>query len=304
MEKVLKNKQKPTVLDVVSKVLIAIMWVLLVVYCISLLVLPIWMILTSFKDPIDYISNRFGFPEPPIWDNYKGIYDKLQIPADEDGLIKYNMFHMLGFSVLYSVGSSFVNVFFTTCMAYVLSKYKFFGRNFIYNLGIVVMIVPIIGSLPSAMVVRSTLKVYDNMLLHILTSPSTCFSGMNFLLLYGAFKSLPWDYAEAVFIDGGNDFTAFFRMYLPMILPTDVVIFVLSFLGSWNDYQTFMLWLPSTPNLAYGLYQFQGQSRALFKASTVEIMAGFSLVILPTVLLYVCSQRLILSKFTVGGLKG
>ena len=304
MEIILKDKQKPTVLDVVSKVLIAIMWVLLVVYCISLLVLPIWMILTSFKDPIDYISNRFGFPEPPIFDNYKGIYDKLQIPADEDGLIKYNMFHMLGFSVLYSVGSSFVTVFFTTCMAYVLSKYKFFGRNFIYNLGIVVMIVPIIGSLPSAMVVRSTLKVYDNMLLHILTSPSTCFSGMNFLLLYGAFKSLPWDYAEAVFIDGGNDFTAFFRMYLPMILPTDVVIFVLSFLGSWNDYQTFMLWLPSTPNLAYGLYQFQGQSRALFKASTVEIMAGFSLVIIPTVLLYVCSQRLILSKFTVGGLKG
>ena len=58
------------------------------------------------------------------------------------------------------------------------------------------------------------------MLLHILTSPATCFSGMNFLLLYGAFKSLPWDYAEAVFIDGGNDYTAFFKMYLPMILPT------------------------------------------------------------------------------------
>ena len=93
-------------------------------------------------------------------------------------------------------------------------------------------------------------------------------------------------------------------MYLPMILPTDMVIFVLSFLGSWNDYQTFMIWLPSTPNLAYGLYMFQGISRKLYKASTVEIMAGFSLVIIPTVILYVSSQKLILSKFTVGGLKG
>ena len=133
------------------------------------------------------------------------------------------------------------------------------------------------SALPSAMLVRRQLGVYNNMFMHIITSPATCFSGMNFLLLYGAFKSLPWDYAEAVFIDGGNDYTAFFKMYLPMILPTDMVIFVLSFLGAWNDYQTFMIWLPDTPNLAYGLYMFQGISRKLYKASTVEIMAGFVL---------------------------
>ena len=295
-------KERPRVTDIISKVLISVMWVVLVVYCVSLFVLPIWMMLTSFKDPIEYATNTFGLPEVFGFDNYKSVFDKLKITIDD--YTTYNMFHMFGFSMLYSVGSSFVNVFFTTCMAYVLSKYKFVGGNFIYNLGIVVMIVPIIGALPSAMLVRRQLGVYNNMLMHILTSPATCFSGMNFLLLYGAFKSIPWDYAEAVFIDGGNDYTAFFRMYLPMILPTAMVIFVLSFLGAWNDYQTFMIWLPDTPNLAYGLYMFQGISRKLYKASTVEIMAGFSLVIIPTVILYVSSQKLILSKFTVGGLKG
>ena len=296
------RQEKPRVTDIISKVLLSIMWVILIVYCISLFVLPIWMILTSFKDPIEYAMNAFGLPEVASFDNYKSVFNKLKITIDD--YTTYNMFHMFGFSMIYSVGSSFVGVFFTTCMAYVLSKYKFFGRNFIYNLGIVIMIVPIIGSLPSAMMVRRQLGVYNNMFMHIITSPSTCFSGMNFLLLYGAFKSIPWDYAEAVFIDGGNDYTAFFKMYLPMILPTDMVIFVLSFLGAWNDYQTFMIWLPDTPNLAYGLYMFQGISRKLYKASTVEIMAGFSLVIIPTVILYVSSQRLILSKFTVGGLKG
>lgn len=294
--------QKPSVLDIISKILLTAMWVVLVVYCISLLVLPIWMLITSVKDPIEYASNTFGLPDSFNFDNYVSVFNKLKISIDD--FTTYNMFHMLGFSLLYSLGSSFVNVFCTTCMAYILSKYKFFGRDFIYNLGIIIMIVPIIGALPSAMLVKKQLGVYDNMLMHIITSPATCFSGMNFLLLYGAFKSLPWDYAEAVFIDGGNDYTAFFKMYLPMVLPTDMVIFVLSFLGSWNDYQTFMIWLPSTPNLAYGLYMFQGISRKLYKASTVEIMAGFSLVIIPTVILYISSQKLILSKFTVGGLKG
>ena len=300
MEKIVK--EKPRVMDMIGKALHWIMWGILVVYCVTLFVLPIWMILTSFKDPIEYATNTFGLPTTISFENYKSVFNKLKIAIDD--YTEYNMFHMFGFSLIYSLGSSFVNVFLTTCMAYVLSKYKFFGRNFIYNLGIVVMIVPIIGSLPSAMMVKDAMNIYDNMFLHILTSPATCFSGMNFLLLYGAFKSIPWDYAEAVFIDGGNDYTAFFKMYLPMILPTDMVIFVLSFLGSWNDYQTFMIWLPSTPNLAYGLYMFQGISRKLYKASTVEIMAGFSLVIIPTVILYVSSQKLILSKFTVGGLKG
>lgn len=300
-EKIEKREQR-SVADIISKTLLWIMWAVLIVYCISLFVLPIWMILSSFKDPLEYIDNMFGFPQSFSFENYGSVFNKLKIVIDD--YTEYNMFHMFGFSLIYSLGTSFVNVFFTTCMAYVLSKYAFRGRDFIYNLGIIIMIVPIVGSLPSAMLVRKTLNVYDNMFMHIITSPSTCFSGMNFLLLYGAFKSLPWDYAEAVFIDGGNDYTAFFKMYMPMILPTDVVIFVLTFLGSWNDYQTFMIWLPSTPNLAYGLYLFQGVSRRLYKASTVEIMAGFSLVIIPTVILYISSQKLILSKFTVGGLKG
>ena len=211
---------------------------------------------------------------------------------------------MAGFSILYSVGVSLMSVILTTCMAYVIAKYKFPGRNFLYSLGIVSMIIPIVGNLPSAMVMRKALGTYDNIILTILTSPCTAFSGLHFLLLHGAFKQLPWDYAEAVFVDGGGHYSAFFRMYLPMILPTMTVIFVLNLLGAWNDYMTFMLWLPSTPNLAYGLYLFQGVSRALYKSSITEIMAGFTLVIIPTVIMYLASQKLILSKFTVGGLKG
>lgn len=188
-------------------------------------------------------------------------------------------------------------------MAYVIAKYKFPGRNLIYNLGIIIMIVPIVGNLPSAMVVRTKIiPTYDNMLLTILTGPCTCFSGLYFMLLYGAFKEMPWDYAEQVFVDGGNHFTAFIRMYFPMILPTSMVMFILIFLGAWNDYSTFMLWLPSSPNLAYGLYMLKANSKV--SLSTPALMAGFTLIVIPTVAIYIASQKLILSKFTVGGLKG
>ena len=208
------------------------------------------------------------------------------------------------FSIVFSVSSCFFSVSLTTMMAYIIAKYRFPGRNAIYTIGIIVMIVPIIGAGPSAMLIKRLLGIYDNMPLLILTGPSCVFSGLNFLLLYGNFKQLPWDYAEAVFVDGGGHYSAFFRMYLPMALPTMAVIFILAFLGSWNDYNTFLVWLPSTPNLAYGLYIFQNKAHALYKASMPEIMAGFTVVIIPTTILYLASQKLILSKFTVGGLKG
>lgn len=279
-----------------------VLWVFIVFYCASLIVLPVWMILTAFKDPLEFATNQFGFPRSFNFNNFAGVFNKLEIRILGKGT--YNIWGMAGISIVYSFGSTAWSVLWTTLMAYVLSKYKFPGSRLIYTVGIIIMIVPIIGSGPSAMMIKRQLGIYDNLFLSILTSPSTCFSGLSFLLLYGAFKSLPWDYAEAVFVDGGGHWSAFLKMYLPMALPTMVVIFVLGFLGTWNDYESFMIWFPSTPNLAYGLYLFQGKSRALYKSSITEIMAGFTIVIVPTVALYLSCQKLILSKFTVGGLKG
>jgi len=121
------------------------------------------------------------------------------------------MLQMAGFSFLYAAGFTIVDLFLTAISAYVIAKYRFPGRNLLYTIGIVVMIVPIVGSLPSAMQISKALGVYDNMLLRILLCHGCVFSGFNFLLLHGNFKEMPWDYAEAVFIDGGNHYTRVFQ---------------------------------------------------------------------------------------------
>ena len=225
-------------------------------------------------------------------------------------IVSGNIWTMALTSLVYAGGISFVSVALTTMVAYVLAKYKFPGSKFLFSLGIVLMIIPIVGSTPSAMVVRSKwlIPTYDNLFLTIVTSNCVAFSGLNFLLVYGAFKSLPWDYAEAVFVDGGGHYSVFFKMYLPMVLPTSGVIFLLNFLGAWNDYASFKIWLPSYSNLAYGLYEFQNDVLNLASGgsagTTPMVMAGFTVVVIPTIIVYLLSQKLIMSKFTVGGLKG
>lgn len=289
--------------DITVKV---ILMILLVSYCISLLIPLIWMLLTSFKDGfLEYNTNPFGFPKHIVWENYTSVLEQLKIPVFKEGVgtVEYGIDSMLVYSLIYAVVLPIYVTLMTTLVAYVMSKYRFFGCEFLYGLGLFVMITPIIGNMAAVMSLRKAWGIYDNMFLTILTSPTCVFSGLNFMLLYALFKGIPWTYAEAVFIDGGSDFTALFKVMLPMALPTCTALFILGFLGCWNDYATFLIWLPSYPNLAYGMYYFQN-AQAQFGATMPEIMAGFVIVVIPASFIFIVSQKLVLSKFTVGGLKG
>lgn len=286
-----------------EKVFFAAIFVILIIYCASLVLMLVWMLYTSVKGPIEYTLDAFGLPKKFYWDNYSvalRMLNEVRIVTSK-GVFVYSILELLYNSLFRSVVMPLITVFTTTCVAYVVSKYTFIGKNFIYALGLFVMITPITGNLPSAMQINKALGFYDNMYLWVLKGFGTPF-GMNFILMYGAFKSIPWAYAESALIDGANDHGVMFRIMLPMMLPTATVIFVLSFLTAWNDYSTPLVWLPSYPNLAYGLYLFQ-KDAVTYQATVPQILAGFTVVAIPTSIIYIASQRLIVQRLTIGGLK-
>lgn len=290
--------------DGVEKSLIVFFGIIMAIYCISLLIPIVWMLSSSLKSEIDYALSSFRLPKTLEWSNYVKVFDYLHVPVSTSrGTVIYDFLSLAAFSLTRSTCIPLLVTFVQACCAYVLAKYKFVGNQFIYVLGIFVMITPIVGNLPSAMAVNKALGVYNNLFLNILTAPS-CIFGLNFLILYAAFKGIPWEYAEAAFIDGAGHYTIMLRIMLPMVLPTCAVLFVLSFLGIWNDYTASLIWLPSYPNLAFGLYMFQqGATAGSEGASAPVILAGFAVVMIPTIILYLASQKLILAKFNVGGLK-
>lgn len=295
--------------DIIAKAIEIFFTAVLIIYCVTLLILPLWMILTSLKaDSLECVYNPFGLPGMNIkypeystidfhFENYPKIFEimneKLSVGIGE----------MFKNGLLMATLPGAITLFFTALFAYVEAKYDFVGKTFFFNLGIALMIIPIVGNLASAMQLRKFLHVYNNMFMHILTSPVGCFYGTNFLLLYAAFKGMPWDYAESVFIDGGDHYTVLFSIYFPMIMPTLVSLFVLSFMGAWNDYSTYLVWLPDFPNVAYGMYRFN-QDADKYLVDLPVLMAGFTMVMIPTVVLYFFTHEVIQSRIMVGGLKG
>ncbi len=304
MEKI-KNKSKKSVADKFGKGVEIALLVFIILYCITLLVPLIWMLLSSFKEYDDYLLNVFGLPEAWAFENYAEVFDKFKVPyvTKEGFTVKYNFIGMAQYSILWTFGKSFVHVLMGSMCAYVLARFKFPGNKFLYSLGVFLMIIPIIGSTPAMMVLRRQLNIYNNMFLLLITSEATAFSGLHFMLLHAAFGRVPKEYGEAVMIDGGNNYTIFFRIVLPMVVPSMVAVFVLQFLATWNDYNVFLIWMPAYPSLSVGMYLFE-QNASSMGVTMPVVLATIVVVIIPTTALYLGTQKILMSKFTVGGLKG
>lgn len=286
-----------------GKIFIVVTCAVLLIYCASLIYPLVWAIMTSFKDIIEYTLNPLGFPRSWAFDNYSIILRLLYVDVffPGIGLVRYGPLEMVLNTVILAITRPFLSTMFTLFAAYAIAKLKPVGGRFLYNLGIVVMLIPIVGSFPSQMKIYRELGIYDNMFMQIIINGGS-FSGMAFLMLYAALKKIPDDYSDAAFIDGASQARVFFKIVMPMVLPTAAVFFFTGFLGAWNDYTTSLIWLPSKPTLAYGMYMFQATA-SRGTATVPQIMAGFLIIMIPTIVLYFFMQDLIISKLQIGGLK-
>ncbi len=284
---------------------ITVVGLVLLVYCLSLCIPIVWGLNASTLTERAYFENPFAVDGSHTLSNFLSVWEKLKITIKVAGEPQklYDVGTMLTYTLALSLGKPTLIIFFTAAMAYCLSRFKFRGSRFLYNFGIVLMILPIFGSFGASMKLAKQLGTYNNLLGNILTAPVGCFSGMTFLMLYNAFKRIPMAYTEAAKIDGANDFYIYYRIMLPMVFSNCVVYWLLSFLGTWNDYQASLIWLPSYPTIAYGMWIFQDQV-AVYGSSVPEILAGFLMMSVPLALLITFTKNLITEKMQVGGLKG
>lgn len=297
-------KKKPSV--IIDKIFKVIVSVLMILYAVSLMIPLVWMLYSSLKPYDEYLLYTFQLPKTVSFSNYADVLRKLTYEVTKTGVgtIRYGIGSMLIYSFVWSCSTNLLSTFVLATTSYVISRYRFPGKNFLYSLGIVLMITPIIGTGPASLRLHKIIGMYDNMFLKIVIESLTGhFYGFSFILLYGAWKGISWHYAEAAFIDGATNLRVYVNVMFPLIVPTCTVIFILGFLTSWNDYMTFINWLPSYPSLAVGMYMFQYRS-SQYNAGMPVILAGFTFAALPTAIMYLVSQKVIMAKLNVGGLKG
>ena len=163
------------------------------------------------------------------------------------------------------------------------------------------MFIPAVGAMAANYKLYNELGMYDTYL-GILIGSCSGF-GTGFIFLYSFFNNLPWSYAEAEQIDGAGHYTIFFKIMIPIALPSLSAIMILNILGIWNEYFTFYMYAPSKVTLALGLYGLVEQN-SYGKVSYPELFAVMLFSVAPAIILYALAQNFVVKNVNLGGLKG
>lgn len=273
-----------------EKIILSIVFVIFSIYAFSLLFPFVWSFVNSLKTSAEFfdITNTWKLPQNPNFDNYKVVFK-------ESG-----MGGMFLRSIYLTVVGSLLSVLMSASAAYVVSKYKFRGRNLIYTVAISVMIIPSVGSLSATFKLFNNIGMYNNLLLYPIVYAGAF--GFGFLLLYGFFQSIPWAYAEAALIDGASDFQVFTKVMLPQAKPALVSLAIIQGINIWNDFFGPFMFLPENKTLAVGLQDLVNKMQ--FSSEWPTLFAAMIISVIPIIIVFILFQKTIMENTVAGGLKG
>lgn len=282
-----------------------IMLFLLSVYSVTMIFLIAWVLLSSFKSKIDFNFHPLEFPEKFYFENYFNIFKELSIPLTIPGLGQRNVYlpELFMYSLIYSVGCTAVSIISKAMVAYVVAKYKFRLAPILYTVNIIVMIVPIVGRLPSELQLMRAIGFYDNLLALCIMKGS--FTGMDFMLLHSTFCTVSWEYAEAAKIDGASHSAIMWKIMFPMVKQVILILALTNFITYWNDWNVNVTYMPSYPTAAYALYTFQNSNITSISTGGVPyVLCACTVVMLPILILFIVFREQFLGEISFGGLKG
>lgn len=281
-----------------EKVLYLFVFIIFAVYALSLLLPFVWIFINSFQKATTYSSNLasgrpFALPEKWLIGNYAFALNKM-IYKDTN---LWGMFFNSLWQVVIGAG---LNTFFQAVAGYCFAKFGFKAKPYMLAVIIFCLTVPIVGTTGAQYKLFIGLKLFDSPLQVVLTSMGGF--GANFLIMMATFKNISWNYAEAVFVDGGSHYKAFFKVMLPQAMPVMVTLFITGAIARWNDYMSVLMFLPSYPTLATGLYMI---STSLVRyGGATYYFAGLILSTIPILVVFAVFSDSMMKNLSMGGLKG
>lgn len=292
-----------------GKVAIIITFIVLLIYALSLLYPLLWVLMNSFKDGREFMDNKFAFPSTWNFHNYVDAWNielgyKKTLTDQMLGRTGHTVYLWESFlnSVWMTLERTILELLVATPLAYVIAKYRFPGSQVLYAIVVFIQIIPLVGALPANYQwINGILGLADNPFSMI----PVWLSGLtfSFILLYSAFSSLPYAYIESGLIDGASHFKIFSRIMLPQVKPVVGALFVVNSISYWGDYMTPYLFMKDYPTISLAIYNLQEDA----ERSPTGIPLFFAIIIIsiiPTVLLFLLCQKLIMQNYGGGGIKG
>lgn len=248
----------------------------------------VWMVGSSLKDAAQIFKFPPDFiPRPIVWRNY----------ADAVNFIPFVRYT---FNTLFICGGCIAgNVLSATLVAYSLSVLKWRGRDTMFKILLGSMLLPPQVTMVPVFVIYKWMGAIDTYVPLIL--PAFLGSPFFIFLLRQFFMGIPQDLPEAARIDGCSEWGIYWRVVLPLSLPALATVTLFSFIWTWTDFLTPLIYLQDQAKftLSLGLQQFQ-ESHA---AEWGMLMAASTLITVPVIALFFFAQKTFVEGIVTTGLK-
>ncbi len=250
----------------------------------------IWNILASFKTNNEFLTRPSALPSGIAWDNFVRAFTKAKM-AD----------YFLN-SIFVVALSAVILLLFVIPISYALARYRFPGSKIISNLYMICIFIQATYIMIPLYLQMNNLKMLDN-----LGAISLVYAVMQFpfsiFVLSGFIRAVPRDYEEAARIDGCGNFAMLYKIIVPLATPGIATVTMLAAMGFWNEYPLALVLLqtPEKKTLPIGLANlFQVQKYA---TDWGALFAALTIILIPTVAIYLVGQKSLLKGIGAGGIK-
>jgi ABC-type glycerol-3-phosphate transport system permease component len=256
----------------------------------GIVAVPFWyMVATSLK-PQAYV---FEIP-PSLWPRQATVSNyAVALSKDHFGLYFLN-------SLVVAVSATALTVLVAGLLAYAFSRLEFPGREPLFYIFLVGMMIPVMLIIPQFIVAKYLHLL--NSLAGLIVVYVTMNLAMQTFLLRGFFEGVPRDLEDAARIDGASHWTIFRRIVLPLSGPGLAVVTIFTFLYAWDEFPWAHVAIKETSRRTLPIAIALFQSEHLTEWG--QVFAASIVALIPVVVVFVLFQRHFIRGIATTGLKG
>ena len=201
-------------------------------------------------------------------------------------------------SILVTIATVVLTVVVCSLAAYALVKFKPKGGKLLFDLILIaLMFSPHVTKIPSYMIINKLglVNSYGALVLPSIAVAYNCFLMRQFIQQY------PDELIEASRIDGAGEFRIFIQMVMPALAPAWSTLVVFSFVSSWNDYFSPLIYITSQAMKTLPL-ALKTIGSGIARAGAMN--AAALLTAAPTIIIFTFMQGHVMETMTYSGIKG
>jgi multiple sugar transport system permease protein len=248
----------------------------------------VFIVMTSLMTDGQALSPRL-WPSPFRWQNYPDVFHTAPI-------VRYAL-NTTMYAVLATIGVLVSSI----PVAYALSRLRWRGRDVVFVLVLVAMMLPFQVTVVPVYVLFSKLHLVGSLWPLIL--PNFLGDAFSIFLLRQFFLTIPEEYADAARVDGCGELRILVSVFLRLAKPAIAAVALFEFLFCFNDFFGPLLYTSENPSnwtLSLGLSQF----RTIYQVQWNLTMAATLIFMTPVIVLFFFAQRAFVEGVTLTGVKG